>query len=666
MRKYNLLIKCATFGLATLFLLANLVAAQYWFQTGVRGSNDAGFNNGAGVSIQTVYQNATNGSLGFWVGEDLSNGAFIQAGYEITNSTGYYSSSCGNNTRSVYLQAGTPTWFWEYFPENYNNSSFCGGIGPNGSAGKNSSFNTYSFKSTGNIWSAYFNGDQIGSVNLGTGNSGANPPSAFAEYAQTNSNRWKIETVQFKNLVFYMGNSTRQVPEGFSAVSYGKGSLTALPNPYGVQEVGNFVNYFEVGSAIPTTQKVNILWKFGYSLLINSTYGNATGGGNYIAYSVVPLSVPADMNISNGIREQFISWIGTGSGSYTGNSPQASITLNQNVTETAIWKKQYYLSLTTQYGNVTGTGWYNANSSVPIIVKSDTVNTGTGSRVIFQGWSSGSVTNRTLIDMDQPRAISAVWKNQYYITVVTQYGNVTGSGWYDSGSVANLSVTNTLVPVNATSRYGLYGWSNGATGKTIDFVVNAPQTVSTVFRKEYLVTLVPQDSYGRNITNVSFYNVSSNRINSSGQLFVFEGKTYVIEYIYFKGVPVVTNYNFSATEPEEIKFKTPIYNIAINTQSVFGTPINASLNITFRNNTNVVTHSGRSGIETFNDVPYGYAAGYAEYFGIRESVNAVNGFSPYLTFLTAALFAFIIGGILFIVAVALVTTHYAKRKALAK
>lgn len=660
MRKYNLL-RDATVAFALIALIANIAAAQYWFQSGVRGSNDAAFNNGASVSIQTIYQNATNGSLGFWVGEDLSNGAFIQAGYEITNTSGYYSTSCGSNTKSVFIQAGVPTWFWEYFSSAYNSSSFCGGIGPNGSAGKNGTFNTYSFKSLGNIWTAYFNGDQIGSINLGASTSGPNPPSAFAEYAETNTNTWPIKTVQFKNLLYYIGNATRQVAQGYSSIGYGKGSESSLPNDYGVQEVGSYVNFFEVGSNISTSSKDTELWKIGYSLTVQSQYGNLTGSGNYIDYAVVNITAPKTVNITNGVREEFNGWVGTGAGSYSGNDTQAAITIYQNTTETAMWKKQYYLNVSSSYGNVKS-GWYNANTSVTLQVSNSLISTGTGSRVVFAGWSNGDTTNKTTAYMDAPQSFTLFWTPQYYLTTFSPYGNTTGSGWYDSGSTANVSVNATVIPINQSTRYAFYNWSDGQSGNSIGVVVDHPTMLSAIFKKQYLVTLNAQNSYGDNITNIDYYNVSGTRVNSSGQIFVFGNKTYNIQYIYYKGVPITTNYKFSAPGPEALSFKTPIYNIVINTESVFGTPINATLNITFKNSTQIKTYSGNSGSQSFNNVPYGYVAGYAEYFGIKEGVNAINGFSPYLTFLTAGLFVFIIGGILFIVAVALITTRYDKRR----
>lgn len=662
MRKYSLL-RRTTFIAFTILLLANLTMAQYWFQSGARATSAAGFNNGAGVSIKTVYQDAANGSLGFWVGEDLSNGAFIQAGYEITNSTGYYSSSCGNDTKGVYLTAGVPTWFWEYFPVGADNNTFCGGIGPDGSAGKNGSFNTYSFISSGEMWNVYFDGQKIGSVNLGTSNSGPNPPSAIAEYAETNSNKWTINKVEFKNLLFYIGNSSRSVQEALSTIGYGKGSETYLPNNYGVQEVGNFVNDFAVGSGIPANQKSSVLWQLGYSLSVNSDYGNATGSGNYLAYSIVQIAAPQIVNISNGVREVFAGWSGYGSGSYTGNDTSAYVTLYQNTTETANWRRQYYLNATTQYGKVSGSGWYYANATVKSSINANIIGIAPGSRVVFAGWSNGNSSNATKVFLNGPKTLAALWKNQYYLNVTSQYSKANGSGWYDANSTASVYISNTVMPINQTSRYGFYGWSNGNLNRSFSIELLSPIAISAIFQRQFLIELAPQNSYGENLGNVSSYLVSGAIINSSGKMFAFQNRTYNVQSILYKNINITTNYMFSIASPAVINFKTPIYNIEINTQSVFGTPVNASLNITFKNNTDLETYTGSNGLEIFRNVPYGYVSGYAEYFGIRESINAINGYGAYLTFLTASLFVYIILGIALVVAVAMITSRHQQRRA---
>jgi hypothetical protein len=276
MPRYNLFTLTGVLVLAVL-TLANVPSAQYWFQSGARGSNDVYFNNGFSVQIQTIYQTPTLGSLGFWGGERLSNGAFVQIGYEISNSTGYYAIQCGNSTMPRYLTAGRPAWFWEYFTVS-DNQLFCGGIGPDGSAGANGSFNTYSFRSLGgDIWGAYFNNELLGKVNLSTNNSGTNPPYALAEYADTNTDTWPLSAVRFKNLAYYEGKTSKRLTTGYSVINYGKDSLTALPNPYGVQEVGNFSDYFIVASKLPALNSTT-LWGPGYVAL---SYTEPNGSGGY-------------------------------------------------------------------------------------------------------------------------------------------------------------------------------------------------------------------------------------------------------------------------------------------------------------------------------------------------------------------------------------------------
>ena len=66
--------------------------------------------------------------------------------------------------------------------------------------------------------------------------------------------------------------------------------------------------------------------------------------------------------------------------------------LNSNITETAVWTLQYYVNATTNFGNVSGSGWYSRNSTATLRVNSANVSTGTGKREVFQGWSTGGKT----------------------------------------------------------------------------------------------------------------------------------------------------------------------------------------------------------------------------------------------------------------------------------
>ena len=250
MRKSELL---AAFLLFSFLIVAGIDNASYWFQAGVRGSTGSNSNNGASVQIETVLpQNLGTGTMGFWAGENLPNGAFLQIGYLVENESGLFPTNCTRSgcSSSEYIGEGDAEWFYEYFVPG-DNSTFLGSTGPDGSAGQNGQFNTYSFYSLGNTWYFQFNNKTIGSADLDTGNSGPYSPLAIGELANASAASTVMNKVIFANLSEYKYDMYLPLSEAFGTIGYGVGSDTFISNPYGVEEVGNRINYFEVGSGLP-------------------------------------------------------------------------------------------------------------------------------------------------------------------------------------------------------------------------------------------------------------------------------------------------------------------------------------------------------------------------------------------------------------------------------
>jgi len=234
-----------------LLITLSLVYPFYWFQSGAIANSYASNNNGASITIEAVNQSPTYGSFGFWVGEHLNNNDFIQIGYVITNSSAYYPKLCTiNNCTYEYLPAHSLVWFYEYF---YNNgNTFLGAFGPEGSIIPNTN-NTFSFYSYGNTWYFKVNNNVVGSINLGTSTSGPNVPAAIAELANTTSNNQYMNPVIFKNFSVYKYGIWIPVGKAYSSIGYGVGSQENEPNPYGVEEINNRINEFEVGSSLLNT-----------------------------------------------------------------------------------------------------------------------------------------------------------------------------------------------------------------------------------------------------------------------------------------------------------------------------------------------------------------------------------------------------------------------------
>ncbi len=641
--------------LALLIFLPSLSYSQYWFQSGVRGSNNAGFNNGTSVIIQTLYQNVSGGSFGFWVGEDLSNGAFVQMGYEISNTSGDFPQQCSPSgcNNYTYIAAGVPTWFWEYFPSGYSGSSFFGGLGANASAGPNGAFNNYSFSSNGDTWNFYFNGNLVGSVDLGTGSSGPNPPTAFAEYADAGSNNQYMHPVIFKDLAFLSDGSYKLVPKGYSYIGYGKGSATVLPNLYGVKEVGSYSDYFQVGYGLPIPANYTMLWSIGYFLTVKSQYANISSKVNYLAYSGANITAPSTVYISKGEREVFKGWSGQGSGSYTGTEINATVQMNSNITETAMWQTQYYLNATSQYGQVYGSGWYNSGSVATLSIPRNIVATGSGTREYFNGWSSGQNSTSISIVVSSPTNISAKWLTQYLVNASSTYGKITGTGWYNANSTAHLQLSETNITTGPDSRISFEKWSNGNPNASISLEVTSPEFLEAIFVPQYLTSFYPENAYGEPIS-VQYFSIEG--VNVTNSEYLDANTTYSVSYALYKGVPLQSNYKFSVSSPQSIYVKLPVYNVELHSASMFGTPVNSSVTAKFKNGTSSTFYLGSNGTKILDNVPYGYIEAEFSYFGITQSAASDNGNPISITMFTPSLIYVIIAGVAIILIVAKISS----------
>ncbi|MGC8537545.1 MAG: hypothetical protein ACP5MZ_00990 [Candidatus Micrarchaeia archaeon] len=655
MRGFELLLA----GIVAVMLAAGMPTAQYWFQSGAIGSQNASFNNGVSASIQTVYpQSDINGSFGFWIGETLSNGAFAQVGYEVPNATAVYPESCNISscTGNVTLYAGIPTWFWEYFPAGGPSSGFYGGVGQNDSVGPNGSFNTFSFESFGDVWYFYMDGKVLGSVDLGTSNSGAFSPTAFAEYADTYNNNAYMKPVIFSNLSIYKNGIFLPVPEAHTYVGYGKGSDDLLPNPYGVKEIGNRVNYFEVGSGLPLYNGT-ILWREGFYLHIDSQY-NVSGAGEYMSASSVRISAPQSISLGVGKRALFDGWKGYGYGSYTGSSANATVYMAGNITEQAEWRTQYYVNVTTPYGNAYGSGWYDNGSVASFSVPNPTVVIGYGARAQFSEWNDGATSTSSSIVVSHSMKVNAEWKVQYQITATTHYGNAYGSGWYDNGSIAHIYLSEPYIYVNSSARVAFISWSGMYANKSINITVTKPLTLNAEYSKQYLIDISALNEYGKSI-NITSFNSSFGVINTTP--YIDAGSTLYLFSAYYKGAHMPVNYSYSVSAPMNINITLPVYDVVIHTMSFLDTPVNATVSLSFYNGTSLNFSTGAGGNLMLSNVPLGYAYGYAKYLGFMSPIYASGGRVVTLFFITR-LFASVVAAAMIVIVVLIVRLRRGKKR----
>jgi hypothetical protein len=187
-----------------------------------------------------------------------------------------------------------------------------------------------------------------------------------------------------------------------------------------------------------------------------------TGGGTYSRGSSASFSVSqTTVQSSPNTRYVFSHW----SGDYSGAGSSGTVTVNSAMKVTAVYQLQYYLTISSQPGGAPtpqGAGWYNAGDTASLTASSQPMGD-SSSRLVFDGWSvdgQGPQSGTSLsVAMNAPHSVTALYKQQYYLNVVSEQGVPYGQGWYDAGSTAQISVSN---PVS--TQYGVNIVFNGWQG----------------------------------------------------------------------------------------------------------------------------------------------------------------------------------------------------------
>jgi uncharacterized repeat protein (TIGR02543 family) len=93
-------------------------------------------------------------------------------------------------------------------------------------------------------------------------------------------------------------------------------------------------------------------------------------------------------------------------------------------------------------------------------------------------------TYQLSLTINQSYVVAFHYTPQYYLTVISQYGNPQGEGWYDAGSIATFSVTS---PVGFIIQQVFTGWSGDstATTTTATILMDNSKTVIANWRTDY-------------------------------------------------------------------------------------------------------------------------------------------------------------------------------------
>ncbi|MGQ9640037.1 MAG: carboxypeptidase-like regulatory domain-containing protein [Candidatus Bathyarchaeia archaeon] len=159
-----------------------------------------------------------------------------------------------------------------------------------------------------------------------------------------------------------------------------------------------------------------------YLLKVSTPHGEAAkNAGWYERDSSIYLSTPRIVEVSRGVRDVFDAWNVNG---YRYGNLMVNVVLTKPIEVKAEYHKEYYLSVTSEYGNPSGGGWFREGYTAEVMVEREVPMPGLigfmGGRRVFERWSgdTSSSGNIASLYMDGPKTVVATWREDYSIPCV--------------------------------------------------------------------------------------------------------------------------------------------------------------------------------------------------------------------------------------------------------
>jgi hypothetical protein len=152
---------------------------------------------------------------------------------------------------------------------------------------------------------------------------------------------------------------------------------------------------------------------------------------------------------------------------------------------------QVYLDVSTDptgVTDVTAPGWYAMGSSASIASVPAEVEGAKGTKYVFTSWTVDGTPrgeNGFIVIMDAPHKVVAKYDTMFLLTIVSDYGNPRGVGYYKSGETAVFGVDS---PVGIGIQHVFVEWNGDYTGNNPQgsITMDGPKTLTAVWTTNYL------------------------------------------------------------------------------------------------------------------------------------------------------------------------------------
>ncbi|MBA7620442.1 hypothetical protein ES703_27791 [subsurface metagenome] len=124
-------------------------------------------------------------------------------------------------------------------------------------------------------------------------------------------------------------------------------------------------------------------------------------------------------------------------------------------------------------------------------VESMEVQVSDGERLLFTSWSDGNTSPSRTVTATESTTYIANFRESYLLTIVSDYGQTLGEGWYDKGSAATFSIASQIIDHGDGSRQVFTGWGGDSTATTTEATItmNSPKTVTASWKPQYYLTV---------------------------------------------------------------------------------------------------------------------------------------------------------------------------------
>ena len=120
------------------------------------------------------------------------------------------------------------------------------------------------------------------------------------------------------------------------------------------------------------------------------------------------------------------------------------------------------------------------------------VNEGADMRFSFDQWKDTEPGSVRILEAGDVDSLIALYDTQYYLRAITEYGSISGGGWYDKDDTAQFKIDEEFVTDNDDSiRYAFKSWDSGDYQKSTEnsAPIQGPLTVKASWDEEYLLDI---------------------------------------------------------------------------------------------------------------------------------------------------------------------------------